>query len=219
MQQDSNGSAVASLLLGIAGLLVGVVNGFLMFGPEWDLLGVHGTILGLCLLAVIFGALGFRHATEGAPQRRTARTGLTLGIGVFVLTSVVYAVELLEDAPFQFSALRARPPPSYAGRSGSPADGERAKGPGLAPPRGAPTRPPSRVPGECRENRWLPRVGEPGISPRFRMDGRSRQHAGSIKVPGHGPNPCFCTPSWPGRFRFGDRSAIAGPQDLPAWEP
>jgi hypothetical protein len=29
-----------------------------------------------------------------------ARTGLTLGIGVFVLTSVVYAVELLEDAPF-----------------------------------------------------------------------------------------------------------------------
>ncbi len=77
MQKDSSGSAVTSLLLGIAGLLVGLVNGFLMFGPEWT----SSASMGPSWASVYsrFGVLGFRHATEGAPQRRMARTGLTPG--------------------------------------------------------------------------------------------------------------------------------------------
>ncbi len=75
-QQGSNGQAVASLVLGIIGLV--------LFWTVW-----LGLILGI--LAIVFGAMGRSKAKQGAPNRSMATAGLVLGI-VTVAASVLILV-------------------------------------------------------------------------------------------------------------------------------
>jgi hypothetical protein len=63
--QTSNGFAVASLVLGIVGVVLSLT---LRVGLICD------------VLAIVFGALGYRRAREGAPNGGLAKAGMILGI-------------------------------------------------------------------------------------------------------------------------------------------
>jgi hypothetical protein len=70
-QTTSNGFAVASLVLGIVGIVLSLT---LRIGLICD------------VLAIVFGALGYRRAREGAPNGGLAKAGMILGIvGLSVL--------------------------------------------------------------------------------------------------------------------------------------
>ena len=67
----TNGLAVASLVLGIVGLVLTIT---VWIGPVCD------------VLAIVFGAMARRRLPEGAPNRGMATAGFILGIVGLVLT-------------------------------------------------------------------------------------------------------------------------------------
>ena len=68
---QTNGLAVASLVLGIVGLVLTIT---VWIGPVCD------------VLAIVFGAMARRRLPEGAPNRGMATAGFILGIVGLVLT-------------------------------------------------------------------------------------------------------------------------------------
>jgi Domain of unknown function (DUF4190) len=69
--QQTDGMAVASLVLGIVGLVLTIT---VWIGPICD------------VLAIVFGAMARRRLPEGAPNRGMATAGFVLGIVGLVLT-------------------------------------------------------------------------------------------------------------------------------------
>lgn len=72
--------AVASLALGIVGLVLGLV-------PQTAFIALICGILGL-----VFGFVGYRRAKEGAPHRTMALWGVILGAGAIILGIVWMAI-------------------------------------------------------------------------------------------------------------------------------
>ena len=71
--------AVASLVLGIVGLITSIIPFLFVIGPICD------------VLAIIFGAIGIRRAKEGADNKSMAVAGLILGICGLVI-SILWAL-------------------------------------------------------------------------------------------------------------------------------
>lgn len=76
--QPKNGMGTTSLVLGIIGLVTSWIPGVACFG--WI----------MCILAVIFGAIGIANANKGlATNKGVATTGLILGIAAFALGIII----------------------------------------------------------------------------------------------------------------------------------
>jgi hypothetical protein len=87
---QTNGLAVASLVLGILGVV--------LFWTVWG-----GVILGV--LAIVFGAVGRGRANRGAPNKGMATAGLVLGIVGLVgsILFVILVVNAVNNTQTKFS--------------------------------------------------------------------------------------------------------------------
>jgi hypothetical protein len=79
-QAPSNGQAVAALVCGIIGVVVGLI----------PILAVPALILGI--LAVTFGWLAWRRALKGQPRKGMAIAGTILGAVAIALSIVGFAI-------------------------------------------------------------------------------------------------------------------------------
>lgn len=96
VKPPTNGMAVTALILGIVAIAVGV----------WSLIPILGigaafTSFLPALLAVIFGHIGLKKATESNVGRGQAKTGMILGyitLAIIVLTTIFWIIAMAANS-------------------------------------------------------------------------------------------------------------------------